>query len=102
MSHKPRLRNQARCLQDACIIDVVSHSQANEKRFLSHSSNDKARYVRPVAQELRPNMTVFDEATFEEGMQTSSEILKGLDATDIFVVFARCSRAAWASCLPAL
>jgi hypothetical protein len=32
-------------------------------------------------------MTVFDEATFEEGMQTSSEILKGLDSTDIFVVF---------------
>jgi hypothetical protein len=57
------------------------------KCFLSHSSNDKARYIRPVAQELRPNMTVFDEDTFEEGMQTSSEILKGLDATDIFVVF---------------
>jgi len=32
-------------------------------------------------------MTVFDEATFEEGMQTSEEILKGLDSTDIFVVF---------------
>lgn len=57
------------------------------KCFLSHSSKDKSNYVRIVADKLRPNMTVFDEATFEEGMKTSSEILKGLDATDIFVLF---------------
>jgi hypothetical protein len=32
-------------------------------------------------------MIVYDEKTFEEGMPTSKEILKGLDETDIFVLF---------------
>jgi TIR domain len=57
------------------------------KCFLSHSSKDKSRYVRVVADQLKSSMLVFDEATFEEGMPTSAEILKGLDITDIFVLF---------------
>ena len=57
------------------------------KCFLSHSSSDKASYVRIVADKLRPNMTVYDDDTFEAGMPKSKEILKGLDETDIFVLF---------------
>lgn len=57
------------------------------KCFLSHSSKDKNNYVRLVAEKLRTNMIVYDEYTFESGMKTSTEILTGLDRTDIFVLF---------------
>jgi len=55
--------------------------------FLSHSSVDKKRYVEFVAQKLGGAYCVYDAYTFEEGMQPIEEILKGLDTSQIFVVF---------------
>ncbi len=57
------------------------------KAFLSHSSADKARYVRTVAEKLGPGFSVYDEYTFEAGMQPLEEIVRGLDDSQLFVVF---------------
>lgn len=61
------------------------------KVFLSHSSNDKEKYVRKVAQNLVDSIgidnVVYDEMTFEKGMMPLEEINKGLDKTDLFVIF---------------
>ncbi|MFK4232823.1 TIR domain-containing protein [Pseudomonas guariconensis] len=57
------------------------------KCFLSHSSSDKARYIREVARRLRKETKVYDEETFEEGMSPLEEILNGLDETSLFVLF---------------
>ncbi|UPF02346.1 TIR domain-containing protein [Pseudomonas mosselii] len=57
------------------------------KCFLSHSSSDKARYVREVARRLRKETKIYDEETFEEGMSPLEEILNGLDETSLFVLF---------------
>lgn len=61
------------------------------KVFLSHSSNDKERYVRIVADKLIKDFgihnCIYDELTFEEGMRSIEEIDKGLDKTDLFVIF---------------
>ena len=56
------------------------------KAFLAHSSNDKG-YVRIIAEKLGPHKCIIDEHTFEEGMKTIEEIEKGLERTDIFVIF---------------
>lgn len=56
------------------------------KFFLSHSSSDKARYVRYIADKLG-GRAVYDEYTFESGMETLSEIYRTMDASDIFVLF---------------
>lgn len=56
------------------------------KCFLSHSSSDK-NYVREVYNKLRKENVVFDEVTFEDGMSPSEEIIKGLDASSLFVIF---------------
>ena len=56
------------------------------KCFLSHSSRDKDAYVRVVAARLRKEARVFDEETFEEGMNTTEEIIKGLDESSLFVI----------------
>ena len=55
--------------------------------FLSHSSNDKARYVEIVARKLTQHNCVYDTFVFEEGMKTIEEILNGLDQSQIFVIF---------------
>src|ERR1700759_1173140 len=55
--------------------------------FLSHSSKDKGPYVEIVAKKLPRSVLVYDAYTFEAGMPTIQEILKGLDVTDIFVLF---------------
>lgn len=57
------------------------------KCFLSHSSNDKERYVRLVARQLKSEVKVFDEETFEKGMITAEEIMLGLDESTLFVIF---------------
>jgi hypothetical protein len=57
------------------------------RAFLSHSSADKNRYVRIVADKLGPAHCVYDEYTFEAGMQPLEEIIKGLDDSQVFVVF---------------
>ncbi|RJR41060.1 MAG: toll/interleukin-1 receptor domain-containing protein [Deltaproteobacteria bacterium] len=57
------------------------------RAFLSHSSADKNRYVRIVAQKLGENNCVYDEYTFEFGMQPLEEIVRGLEASQLFVVF---------------
>lgn len=57
------------------------------KAFLSHSSADKGRYVRVVADKLGDQNCVYDEYTFEAGMKPLEEIMKGLDASQLFVVF---------------
>ncbi len=57
------------------------------KCFLSHSSQDKDSYVRPVAARLRKEVKVFDEDTFEAGMSPMEEIAKGLDESSLFVIF---------------
>lgn len=59
--------------------------------FLSHSSKDKERYVRIVAEKLEREFDEhsihYDEHTFEVGMKSLEEIEKGLEKTDLFVVF---------------
>jgi hypothetical protein len=55
--------------------------------FLSHSSKDKKSYVEIVAKRLGFHNCVYDDFTFEEGMQPLEEILKWLDKSDIFVIF---------------
>jgi len=57
------------------------------KCFLSHSSNDKDRYVRLVKNRLRKEATIYDEDTFESGMSPSEEIINGFDETSLFVIF---------------
>jgi hypothetical protein len=57
------------------------------KVFLSHSSTDKAGYVRQVVERLSANRITYDELTFEEGLKTIDEIRKGLTASDLFVLF---------------
>ena len=56
------------------------------KVFLSHSSKDKD-YVDHVAKRVGLDNCVYDKYTFEDGMETLEEIYKGLDRTDIFVLF---------------
>ncbi|MDD2896253.1 MAG: toll/interleukin-1 receptor domain-containing protein [Aliarcobacter sp.] len=57
------------------------------RAFLSHSSSDKDFYVRKVAEWLGKDNIIYDEFTFEEGEKALDEILKGLDKTDLFVLF---------------
>ncbi|MBC6004138.1 MAG: TIR domain-containing protein [Paeniclostridium sordellii] len=61
------------------------------KVFLSHSSRDKESYVRIVADKLTKEMgfhnVVYDEYTFEEGMKSIEEIDRGLEKSDLFVIF---------------
>ena len=57
------------------------------KVFLSHSSKDKEPYVRIVSNKLGPENCHYDEWTFETGMKTLDEIQKGLNTTDLFVLF---------------
>jgi hypothetical protein len=57
------------------------------KAFLSHSSEDKESYVRNVVKWLGKDNVICDEFTFEEGEKTLHEILKGLDTSQIFVLF---------------
>ena len=54
--------------------------------FLSHSSNDKG-YVRKVVEKVGIDNCVYDEYTFEAGMDTLEEIFKGLESSDLFVIF---------------
>jgi tetratricopeptide (TPR) repeat protein len=56
------------------------------KAFLSHSSADKV-LVRSVADQLNAANTHFDERTFEAGEEIDSEIVAGLDSSDLFVLF---------------
>lgn len=57
------------------------------RAFLSHSSKDKEPYVRKVAEWLGKDNINYDEFTFEEGEKTFDEILKGLDKSELFVLF---------------
>jgi hypothetical protein len=57
------------------------------KAFLSHSSKQKKNYVEIVANQLGQNNCVYDAYTFEEGMKTYEEILRGMSNSDVFVVF---------------
>lgn len=56
------------------------------RAFLSHSSKDKGRYVKIVAEKLGVSC-VYDEYSFEEGMRPLEEIISGLDASQLFAVF---------------
>lgn len=59
--------------------------------FLSHSSKDKSFYIENVVANLTkllgPDKFVYDAKTFEEGQETSQEIKKWLEHTDLFVLF---------------
>lgn len=57
------------------------------KAFLSHSSSDKERFVRPIARLLGKSRCVFDERSFEVGYPTLQEIFRTLDESDLFVLF---------------
>jgi hypothetical protein len=56
------------------------------KAFLSHSSKDK-ELVEKIAIQLGKNNCHYDRFTFEAGNITLDEIFKGLDDTDVFVLF---------------
>lgn len=57
------------------------------KVFLSHSSKDKEHFVAEVAKRLKRNNVIYDEYSFEEGGKTLTEIINGLDVSDLFVFF---------------
>lgn len=57
------------------------------RAFLSHSSKDKAHYVERVADWLGKDNIHYDAWTFEEGERPLDEILRGLDRSEIFVLF---------------
>lgn len=57
------------------------------KAFLSHSTSDKERYVRIVASQLGEDNCVYDEYTFDFGLQSIEEIIRGLEVCQLFVVF---------------
>lgn len=57
------------------------------KAFLSHSSADKDRYVRIVAERLGLENCVYDEYTFEFGLKPIEEIVAGLNDSQLFVIF---------------
>ena len=54
--------------------------------FLSHSSSDKKSYVEIVAKKLG-SRAVYDAYSFESGMKTLEEILRGIDISELFVLF---------------
>lgn len=56
------------------------------KAFLSHSSSNKD-LVEKIAKQLGKDNCHYDSLTFEAGHQTLDEIFKGLEDTDIFVLF---------------
>lgn len=56
------------------------------KAFLSHSSKDK-ELVEKIAIQLGKNNCHYDRFTFDAGNLTLDEIFKGLDDTDVFVLF---------------
>jgi tetratricopeptide (TPR) repeat protein len=56
------------------------------KAFLSHSSNDKKSYIEIVARKLGDSC-IYDDYTFESGMESIEEILRGMTKTDLFVLF---------------
>ncbi len=56
--------------------------------FLSHSSKDKGRYVKLVADKLKNNNNiVYDEYTFESGNKILDEIIENMDNSQLFVFF---------------
>ena len=57
------------------------------KCFLSHSSSDKSSYVRHIADHLSRDSIIYDEMTFEPGMDPAEEILSNLEETSLFVIF---------------
>lgn len=57
------------------------------KAFLSHSSVNKD-YVELVAKELGRQFCVFDKFAFQSGIEFKQSIEKGLDDTNVFVLFA--------------
>lgn len=57
------------------------------KCFLSHSSDDKSSYLRHVITNLDRETYVYDEITFEAGMESGEEIVKGLESSSLFVLF---------------
>lgn len=56
------------------------------RAFLSHSSKDK-NLVGPVFKNLTAAHAHFDEATFEKGETSASEIYKAISNTELFVLF---------------
>lgn len=56
------------------------------RAFLSHSSKDKI-LVEAVARKLGNKYCVYDTFSFEEGQKNLDEIKKGLEDTDLFVIF---------------
>lgn len=59
--------------------------------FLSHSSKDKEKYLRPLINKLTKNTgkerIVYDEQTFEAGLQNEALISDWLRQSDLFVLF---------------
>ncbi|MGE4511350.1 MAG: TIR domain-containing protein [Sulfurimonadaceae bacterium] len=57
------------------------------KAFLSHSSKNK-EFIREVANKLGRLHSIFDERSFDTGVEFENSIIKFLDKTSIFVFFA--------------
>lgn len=57
------------------------------KCFLSHSSADKSSYLRHVINNLDRESYIYDEITFEAGMEPGEEIIRGLESSSLFVLF---------------
>ena len=71
---------------DRYTITINRQYHIMSRAFLSHSSKQKD-LVRQIASNLGKGQCVFDEFEFEAGMPIFNEILKGLNDTDLFVLF---------------
>jgi hypothetical protein len=56
------------------------------KAFLSHSSKQKS-LVETIAKRIGRDNCVLDKYNFEAGNPTLDEIIKGIEKTDLFVLF---------------
>lgn len=56
------------------------------KAFLSHSKHDKV-LVEAIAKKLGGKHCIYDTFSFESGQKTIDEIMRGLEDTDLFVIF---------------
>lgn len=58
------------------------------RAFLSHYSGDKKKVVSPVAHNLGRAAVIYDEFEFSTGDEFKRAIIKGLERSDVFVLFA--------------
>ena len=66
---------------------ILKHKKNNMSRaFFSHSSKQK-ELVESLVKRIGRDNAVFDKYNFEVGFPTLDEIFKGIEKTDLFILF---------------